>query len=91
MKPLLAAVAVLVLAAPVQAQVDRATVSGVVKDASGAVIPGGSVTVTNAAERPPDEDEDHGEAVGPCVDSAGVCQRPGDSAGERAEPAARMA
>jgi len=49
MKPVFAAVAVFLLAAAAQAQVDRATVSGVVKDASGAVIPGGSVTVTNAA------------------------------------------
>jgi Carboxypeptidase regulatory-like domain/TonB dependent receptor/TonB-dependent Receptor Plug Domain len=48
----LALVAVLVaLVAPraVFAQVDRATVSGLIKDAGGAVVPGASVTVTNLA------------------------------------------
>jgi hypothetical protein len=43
--------ALLALAAPraVLAQVDRATVSGLVKDSGGAVVPGASVTVTNLA------------------------------------------
>ena len=43
--------ALLALAAPraVFAQVDRATVSGVVKDSGGAVVPGATVTVTNLA------------------------------------------
>jgi Carboxypeptidase regulatory-like domain/TonB-dependent Receptor Plug Domain len=43
--------ALLALAAPraVFAQVDRATVSGVVKDSGGAVVAGASVTVTNLA------------------------------------------
>ena len=43
--------ALLALAAPraVFAQVDRATVSGLVKDSGGAVVPGASVTVTNLA------------------------------------------
>ena len=43
--------ALLALAAPraVFAQVDRATVSGLVKDAGGAVVAGASVTVTNLA------------------------------------------
>ena len=43
--------ALLALAAPcaVFAQVDRATVSGLVKDSGGAVVPGASVTATNLA------------------------------------------
>ncbi|HKE84917.1 MAG TPA: TonB-dependent receptor [Vicinamibacterales bacterium] len=47
----LAAVAVLVLLVchPALAQVDRATLTGIVTDAGGAVLPGATVTVTNIA------------------------------------------
>src|SRR5947208_3266822 len=41
------AAAVLLLASNASAQVDRATLSGVVKDSAGAVLPGATVTVTN--------------------------------------------
>ena len=44
------AVALMVVAAtPAYAQIDRATISGTVKDASGGVVPGVTVTVTNTA------------------------------------------
>src|SRR5262249_52295092 len=47
---ILALVAVLVLHATVaRAQVDRATISGVVKDTGGGVVPGATVTVTNVS------------------------------------------
>jgi len=47
---ILAVFAVLVLYAPVAwAQVDRATLSGVVKDTGGGVVPGATVVVTNPA------------------------------------------
>jgi hypothetical protein len=50
MKRLLAMFAVCALiAAPAFAQVDRATVSGTIKDSGGAVLPGATVTVTNEA------------------------------------------
>jgi hypothetical protein len=50
MKRIVAAAALLLgLAATVDAQVDRATLSGVVKDAQGAVIQDGTVTVTHIA------------------------------------------
>ncbi len=50
MKRLLSAVMALLCAAPVAwAQIDRATLYGTVKDASGGVLPGASVTVTNIA------------------------------------------
>src|SRR6266496_5181492 len=49
MKRLIAACALLLVAVTAHAQVDRATLSGVVKDASGAVIQGGTVTVTHVA------------------------------------------
>jgi Carboxypeptidase regulatory-like domain/TonB dependent receptor/TonB-dependent Receptor Plug Domain len=49
MKPAIAVAVVMLFNATAYAQVDRATVSGVVKDASGAVIAGGSVTVTSVA------------------------------------------
>ncbi len=49
MKRLIAACALLLAAVTAHAQVDRATLSGVVKDASGAVIQGGTVTVTHVA------------------------------------------
>ncbi len=47
---MLALIAVFLLHAPnVLAQVDRATVSGVVRDTGGGVVPGATVTVTNTA------------------------------------------
>src|SRR3954470_689406 len=47
---MLALFAVFLLIAPsVSAQVDRATVSGVVRDTGGGVVPGATVTVTNVA------------------------------------------
>ena len=47
---LLALIAVFLLQAPnVLAQVDRATLSGVVRDTGGGVVPGATVTVTNLA------------------------------------------
>jgi TonB dependent receptor/Carboxypeptidase regulatory-like domain/TonB-dependent Receptor Plug Domain len=49
MKRVIAVAVVMFLSASAHAQVDRATVSGVVRDASGGVIPGGSVTVTRVA------------------------------------------
>jgi hypothetical protein len=50
MKRILQAIAVVVCAASaVQAQVDRATLTGEVRDSSGATIAGASVSVTNAA------------------------------------------
>jgi hypothetical protein len=39
----------LLVAAPARAQVDRATLSGVVKDSAGAVVPGATVTLTNVS------------------------------------------
>ncbi|MGB2714586.1 MAG: carboxypeptidase-like regulatory domain-containing protein [Vicinamibacterales bacterium] len=42
-----------VAAAPAFAQIDRATISGTVKDASGGVVPGVTVTVTNTATQQP--------------------------------------
>jgi len=50
----LACIALLVLAAaPAVAQFDRTQISGVVKDESGGVIPGATVTVTNLDTRLP--------------------------------------
>src|SRR5262245_20011784 len=50
MKRFVAALALLLgLAATARAQVDRATLSGSVKDSTGAVISGATVTVTNVA------------------------------------------
>ncbi len=50
MKRVLCAVIALLCVAPAaRAQVDRATLSGTVKDASGGVLPGATVTVTNIA------------------------------------------
>ncbi|MBW8861237.1 MAG: carboxypeptidase regulatory-like domain-containing protein, partial [Acidobacteria bacterium] len=47
---LLATVAVFLLLVPAaRAQVDRATLSGVVKDSGGGVVPGATVLVTNLA------------------------------------------
>ena len=47
---LLALIAVFLLHAPnASAQVDRATLSGVVRDTGGGVVPGATVTVTNLA------------------------------------------
>jgi hypothetical protein len=47
---MVALIAVFLLHAPnVMAQVDRATVSGVVRDTGGGVVPGATVTVTNTA------------------------------------------
>ena len=46
---LLLAALCLCAATPALAQVDRATLSGLVKDASGAALPGATVTVTNLA------------------------------------------
>ena len=42
-------VVLLLTAAPARAQVDRATVSGAVKDSNGGVLPGATVIVTNLA------------------------------------------
>jgi hypothetical protein len=55
MKRLLVAAALIALAWPSNAfaQVDRATVSGTVKDSGGAVLPGVTVTVTNLATNVP--------------------------------------
>ena len=50
MKRFLTAVMALLWVAPVAwAQIDRATLYGTVKDASGGVLPGATVTVTNIA------------------------------------------
>jgi TonB dependent receptor/Carboxypeptidase regulatory-like domain/TonB-dependent Receptor Plug Domain len=49
MKPVSAVAMCMILSTTAYAQVDRATVSGVVRDASGAVISGGSVTITRVA------------------------------------------
>ena len=47
---MLALIAVLFLHVPgLSAQVDRATLSGVVRDTGGGVVPGATVTVTNTA------------------------------------------
>ena len=46
---LIAVMALLCIAPAVQAQVDRATLSGTVKDAAGGVLAGAKVTVTNVA------------------------------------------
>ena len=46
---LIAVMALLFIAPAVQAQVDRATLFGTVKDASGGVLAGATVTVTNIA------------------------------------------
>src|SRR5262245_9987983 len=48
MKRLLACAALALLSIPAEAQVDRATVSGTVKDATGAVISGATIAVTHA-------------------------------------------
>ena len=50
MKRLLAVIAIIAALSPaLGAQVDRATLTGVVKDSAGAVLPGATVTVTNTA------------------------------------------
>src|SRR5260221_6514618 len=49
----LTALALLLCAAPAFAQFDRGQISGVVKDQTGAVIPGATVTVTNVQTRLP--------------------------------------
>ena len=49
MKRLIAAGGLLLAAVAAHAQVDRATLSGVVKDSTGAVIQAGTVTVTHVA------------------------------------------
>src|SRR6187399_440024 len=50
MKRLLATIALLAaIATPAFAQVDRATVTGLVKDSGGASVPGATVTITNVA------------------------------------------
>jgi hypothetical protein len=51
MKRLLVVAALLILTLPhvVRAQVDRATLTGTVKDSAGAVIPGATVSITNLA------------------------------------------
>ena len=50
MKRVLAAVLGLLCIAPaVQAQIDRASLAGTVKDSAGGVLPGATVTVTNIA------------------------------------------
>jgi hypothetical protein len=50
MKRLLVVVALLaLLPAAAFAQVDRATITGTIKDSAGAVMPGATVTVTNVA------------------------------------------
>ena len=47
---MLALFAVFLLHAPIaSAQVDRATLSGVVRDTGGGIVPGATVTVTNLA------------------------------------------
>ena len=45
----IAAALCVVMAVPAHAQVDRATVAGIVKDMAGGVLPGATVTVTNLA------------------------------------------
>ena len=49
MKRLLVVVALLLLPTAAFAQVDRATLTGTVKDSAGAVLPGATITVTNVA------------------------------------------
>src|SRR5262245_46687575 len=49
MKRLIAACALVLVAPAVHAQSERATLAGVVKDASGAVLQNATVTVTNVA------------------------------------------
>ena len=46
---LVAVMAMLCIVPAVQAQVDRATLSGTVKDTAGGVLTGATVTVTNVA------------------------------------------
>jgi hypothetical protein len=48
-RTLIIAVAILITAVPASAQVDRATLTGVVRDASEAVLPNAKVTVTSLA------------------------------------------
>ena len=61
------AVAIAALAAPAAAQEARGTIVGTVKDASGAVIPGATITVTNVAM---------GTEVSVVTNDAGVFQAP---------------
>ena len=57
---MLALIAVLFLNLPdLSAQVDRATLSGVVRDTGGGVVPGATVTVTNLATNIESHQVDH--------------------------------
>ena len=47
LRPLLVALTLFAVAVPVAAQVDRATLTGVIRDPSNAVLPGAAVKVIN--------------------------------------------
>ena len=59
MKRLLLLAALVLLSIPVQAQVDRATLTGTVKDQMGAVIPGATVAVTHTEHERHHAGQDH--------------------------------
>ena len=65
MKRLLVLVALLGLVTPraVLAQVDRATLTGTVKDSGGAVVPGATVSITNVATERRVAAADHGDRI----------------------------
>lgn len=64
---------ILLIAAPVHAQFDSAQVSGVAQDATGAVLPGVDVTLTNAGtgqERRTVTNETGSSETGECGDQS---------------------